>query len=93
MYGYLENGELRRAPNPMVIGDTRVWNPTNEQYETAGYKKVVFTDPPETEEGYHAESGWEERGDEIIRAWTIVEDPDEVDPAEAWEYIFGGESE
>lgn len=92
MYGYLENKELHRAPNPLDVEDTRVWNPSNEQYETAGYKKVIFTDPPETEPGYHAESGWEEQGDRIVQVWEIVKDPDEVDPAEAFEFLFGGES-
>ena len=92
MYGYLENEELHRAPNPLDVEDTRVWNPTNEQYETAGYKKVVFTDPPETEPGYHAESGWEEQEDKIVQVWAIVQDPDDIDPAEAFEYLFGGES-
>lgn len=91
MYGYLENEELHRAPNPMVIGENRVWNPTNEQYEAAGYKKVIFTDPPETEEGYHAESGWEEQGDRIVQVWTVVKDPDDIDEAEAFGIIFGGE--
>ena len=90
MYGYLENEELRRAPNPMVIGENRVWNPTDEMYETAGYKKVVFTDPPETEPGYHAEFGWEEQEDRIVQVWTVVKDPDDIDEAEAFGIIFGG---
>lgn len=92
MYGYLENEELRRAPNPMVIGENRVWNPTGEMYETAGYKKVVFTDPPETEPGYHAEDWWKETAKQIRQQWNIVEDPDDVDPADAFEFLFGGES-
>lgn len=92
MYGYLENEELHRAPNPMVIGENRVWNPTGEMYEAAGYKKVIFTDPPETEEGYHAESGWEQTEEAIVQTWELVEDPDDVDPAEAFEFLFGGES-
>ena len=90
MYGYLENEELFPAPNPMVIEDTRVWNPSNEQYETAGYKKVIFTDPPETEPGYHAESGWEEQEDRIVQVWTVVKDPDDIDDSEAFDIIFGG---
>lgn len=92
MYGYLENETLHRAPNPLDVEDTRVWNPSNEQYEAAGYKKVVFTDPPETEPGYHAESWWKETAKQIRQQWEIVEDPDDVDPAEAFEFLFGGES-
>ena len=67
-----------------------MWNPTGEMYEAAGYKKVVFTDPPETGEGYHAESGWEEREDEIVQVWEIVKDPDDIDDSEAFDIIFGG---
>lgn len=90
MYGYLENEELHRAPNPLDIETNRVWNPVDAQYEMAGYKKVIFTDPPETEEGYHVESGWEEREIEIVQVWTIVEDSDDIDEAEAYTIIFGG---
>lgn len=90
MYGYLENEMLRRAPNPMVIGENRVWNPTDEMYEMAGYKLVIFADPPETESGYHAESGWEEQEDEIVQVWTVVKDPDDIDDSEAFDIIFGG---
>ena len=90
MYGYLENETLHRAPNPLDVEDTRVWNPSNEQYEAAGYKKIIFTDPPETEPGYHAESGWEEQGDRIVQVWAVVKDPDDIDDAEAFDIIFGG---
>lgn len=90
MYGFLENETLHHAPNPMVIGDNRVWNPTDEQYETAGYKSIIFVDPPEIESGYHAESGWEEREDEIVQVWEIVKDPDDIDETEAFDIIFGG---
>ena len=91
MYGYLNNGDLCWAPNPIQIETNRIWNPTDAQYETVGYKRVVFTDSPETEEGYHAEQNWEERETEIVEVWIIVEDPDEVDEAEAFDIIFGGE--
>ena len=90
MYGYLENETLHRAPNPLDVEDTRVWNPSNEQYEAAGYKKIIFTDPPETEPGYHAESGWEEQGDRIVQVWAVVKDPDDIDDSEAFDIIFGG---
>jgi hypothetical protein len=92
MYGYLENATLRRAPNPKVIGENRVWNPTGEMYEAAGYKKVVFTDPPETEPGYHAEDWWKETPKQIRQQWTIVEDPPDISDEEALAIILGGES-
>ena len=91
MYGYLENEELHYAPNPLDVEDTRVWNPTGEMYEAAGYKKIIFTDPPETEPGYHAEDWWKETAKQIRQQWEIVEDPDDIDDAEAYAIIFGGE--
>ena len=92
MYGYLESEVLYFAPNPLTIESTRVWNPTGEMYETMGYKEIIFTDKPETEEGYHAESGWEERETEIIQVWTVVKDPDDIDETEAFDIIFGGQT-
>lgn len=92
MYGFLENEELHRAPNPLDVEDTRVWNPSDEQYKNAGYKRVIFTDQPDTDEGYHVESGWEERETEIVQVWTIIKDPDDIDEAEAFDIIFGGQT-
>lgn len=93
MYGSLVNNEMIPAPNPMVIGENRVWNPTGEQYTTAGYKEVIFTDIPETQPGYHAEESWTETENQITEVWTVVEDPPDadIDPYEAYEIIFGGE--
>ena len=79
MYAKLENGRLIPAPKMIDVGDNHVWNPTPAQLEEAGYKLVVFTDPPETEPGYHAEPGWEETAKRITQTWTVVEDPPETD--------------
>lgn len=94
MYGYLENEILHRAPNPMVIGENRVWNPTGEMYEAAGYKKVIHTTPPEVPPGYHLELSWRETAKQIREEWTLVEDPPETDipDEEALAIILGGES-
>lgn len=94
MYGKLEDGVLKRAPKMMDIGDNHVYNPTAEQYEAAGYKVVNYTEPPEAPEGFHYEPSWEEAEDSINQVWTLVEDPDEVSPEEALDFLFGdgGES-
>ena len=91
MYGKLLNGNLRSAPNVLVIGNTQVWNASAEQYLDEGWKLVVFTEPPEAPTGYYYESGWSEDETEITQTWTLTELPDDVDEAEAFEIIFGGE--
>lgn len=57
---------------------------------TPGAKAVTFTPAPEAEEGYHAEPIWEEKETEITQTWGIIEDPDDIDEAEAFDIIFGG---
>ena len=92
MYGKLIEGELHAAPKMLPVGSDNVWNPTKEQLEAAGYKLVVFSDPPECEPGFHAEESWRETAKRIYQEWTIVEDPPdaEIDDAEALDIIFGG---
>ena len=94
MYGKLTDGRLITAPKMLVIGSTKVWNATAEQYAAAGYKPVEFTEMPEAPEGYYYESGWEEQETAIVQTWTMVElPPDEMSAEEALEIILGGEAE
>ena len=94
MYGKLINNELIIAPRKLPDGDFIVYNPPADLYLANGYFPVEFTNPPDDPpEGYHYESGWEQTEEAIVQTWTLVQDPDEVDPAEAWEYIFGGDGE
>lgn len=94
MYAKLINGNLTIAPKMLVIGSTKVWNATAEQYAAAGYKPVEFTEMPEAPEGYYYESGWEEQETAIVQTWTMVElPPDEMSAEEALEIILGGDGE
>lgn len=93
MYGKLIDGNLRIAPKMLHIGSNNVWNPTEEQYNAAGYKPVAFTEMPEAPEGYYYESGWEEQETAIVQTWTLVELPDDIDDAEALQIILGGDEE
>ena len=90
MYGKLENGILRYAPRKLPGDGTIVYNPPTEMYLAAGYKPVTFTEAPEAQEGYYYESGWEEQDDAIVQTWTLVQEPDDIDEAEAFDIIFGG---
>ena len=90
-YAKLIDGKLVLAPNPILVGGNYIGNPPGSVYEDAGYKPVVYTDPPTVEEGYIAVPDWEEEGDEIVQTWSIEEEPDEVDDERAMEILFGGE--
>lgn len=89
-YAKLEGEIMRRAPYMLFIDGLEVWYPTDEQYLEHGYKPVTFTDEPEAPEGYYYEPGWEEQTDAIVQTWTLKEQTDDVDEAEAWEIVFGG---
>lgn len=81
MYGKVIHGCLRSS---------KVEYQTEEEYIKAGYKPVEFTPRPVPPSGYDYMVGWEEQDNEIVQTWHLVELPDEVDEAEAFDIIFGG---
>lgn len=90
MYGKLIEGDLVAAPKMLPGDGVNVWNPPAAMYLEQGWKPVVFTDEPDNPpEGYTYESGWTETSEQITQTWTLVELPDEIDEAEAYEIIFG----
>ena len=74
MYAKFENEILVFAPNSLIVGDTKVWNAPASEYLAQGWYPVIYTDAPETEEGYHAESHWEQDDNSIVQVWEVVED-------------------
>lgn len=72
-YGTLTEGVLTIAPKMITIGEYNVWNATEQQYRSLGYKPVQYADPPEPPEGYDYEFAWEEVNDEIVQTYTLVE--------------------
>lgn len=93
MYGKLISGSVQYAPNKLPGDGVVVYNPSAEMYLAQGWKPVRFTDAPEAPTGYYYESGWEENEDEIVQTWTLTPLPDDIDEAEAFNIIFGGEGE
>ena len=70
-YGTLIDNQLHPAPRAVRIGGTVVCNPTDAQYEAAGYKRVVDT-PPQTDAAHYAVAvGWAEQGVEIVRQYDV----------------------
>ena len=89
MYGKLIDGILHPAPRKLRLEDCTSYNPTPAQLEAAGYKPVVYTDPPEEPEGYYAEAYWTETAGEITQAWRLVELPPEEEPPPVWDVEAG----
>lgn len=73
MYGTLTEGVLTLAPKMITIGEYNVWNATEQQYRSLGYKPVQYAEPPEPPEGYDYEFAWEEDDDEIVQTYELVE--------------------
>ncbi len=91
MYGKLNDGNLTIAPRKLNGYGVVVYNPPAEMYAAQGWKPVTFTDAPDNPpEGYTYESSWTEQNNAIVQTWTLVERPDDIDEAEAYNIIFGG---
>lgn len=74
-YGTLIDNAMHPAPRAIRIGGAVVCNPTDAQYEAAGYKRVVDS-PPTTDAAHYAvPTGWAEQGGEIVRQYEVREVP------------------
>jgi hypothetical protein len=71
MYGTLIDNTLHHAPRAVRIGGAVVCNPTDAQYEQAGYKRVVDTPPQTDADHYAVATGWAEQGGEIVRQYEV----------------------
>ena len=74
MYGKLIDGKLVSAPNPMVSGNYKIYNPKPKHYEAEGYLEVIETDYPDTDKYY--EKHYVERNGKIYGEWVEIEAPD-----------------
>lgn len=58
-----------------------------------GWKELIHTDVPESEDGYHAEFIWREEDDKFLQVWQMVKDYEmDIDDTEAVEILLGGAS-
>ena len=73
IYGTLTEGVLTIAQKMITIGGFNIWNGTEQQYRSLGYKPVQYADPPEPPEGYDYEFAWTETDTEIVQTYTLVE--------------------
>ena len=91
MLAKLIDGQLVVAPKKLRIGQTVVYNPTEDMLLAAGYLVVEETPEPPVEYGYYSEAYYEEEADKIVQKWRIVKEPDdeEIEESEALSIILG----
>lgn len=77
-YAKLDNGVLHLAPKKINDGTKTTYNPPAEMLIELGYKELIYTDAPETDETHYAVPSWEESENAITQVWSTVEIPDEV---------------
>lgn len=81
LLGKLVNGALSYAPKKIIIDGNTIFNPTETQLISAGYKPIIETDmPDDAPEGQHYEAQYTDSGDTITQNWVLVEDVEEEKP-------------
>ena len=74
MYAKLINGVFTPYNPPIIQDGIRIYPHGDTQMLRYGYKKVITSTPPETEEGEHAEPFYTEDTTTITQGWVIVQD-------------------
>lgn len=76
-YGKLIDGNLINFKQPIRTSDGDIF--TNDQgiITQYGYKKIVYTEPPEAPEGYYPEPKWTETDTQIVQEWEFIPLPPE----------------
>lgn len=82
MLGKIIDGVLTYPPHRIILDGMQIFNPTEKQMISAGYKTITETDMPEepAPEGQHYEAQYTDSGNTITQSWVLVED-EPVDPA------------
>ena len=74
MYGKFIDGKLTLAPNPITVGEYRVYNPSSEQYAAEGFLEIVEAEHPAETDKYYEKRYFEREG-KIFAEWIEVEAP------------------
>lgn len=75
-YKYIDERQVKRAPNPIFDGGRVYSNPTDETLRALGYKELVVEDMPEVPDGKMAMPIYTD-GDVITQGWEIADEPAE----------------
>lgn len=82
MLGKIIDGKLTYPPHRIVLDGMQIFNPTETQLISAGYKPIVEIDmPDDAPDGQHYEAQYTDGETQITQNWVLVDD-EPVDPAE-----------
>ena len=92
-YAKLINNYPSYAPRRIRIGNSWVYNPTDDQLLAEGYLPVIDDVAPYVDDRHYAEPYWVEQDGMIVELWEIKEIPydDTSDKAEAYDILMGEE--
>lgn len=75
MLGKIIDGVLTYPPHRIILNGMQIFNPTETQLISAGYKPIVETDmPDDAPEGWHYEAVYTD-GESITQSWVLVDNP------------------
>lgn len=75
MLGKIIDGVLTYPPHRIVLDGMQIFNPTETQLISAGYKPIVEIDmPDDAPEGQHYEAQYTDEETQITQSWVLVED-------------------
>lgn len=74
MLGKIIGGKLTYPPHRIVLDGMQIFNPTETQLISVGYKTIVETDmPDDAPEGQHYEAQYTDGETQITQSWVLVE--------------------
>lgn len=75
MLGKIVDGKLTYPPHRIVLDGMQIFNPTETQLFSAGYKEIQETAMTEdAPEGQHYKAQYEDAGEYIVQSWVLVDD-------------------
>ena len=76
MLGKIIDGKLTYPPHRIILNGMQIFNPTETQLVSAGYKLIVETDmPDDAPEGQHYEAQYTDGETQITQSWVLVDNP------------------
>lgn len=76
MLGKIIDGKLTYPPHRIILNGMQIFNPTETQLISVGYKLIVETDmPDDAPEGQHYEAQYTDGEMQITQSWVLVDNP------------------
>ena len=76
MLGKIIDGKLTYPLHRIVLDGMQIFNPTETQLISAGYKPIIETDMPDNApDGQHYEAQYTDAGDTITQSWVLADNP------------------